>query len=100
MLRPIPVLIDAGAGPNDPDTITVLYGGSSSLSTPVQFKQSATGRRHYVVPGPVGFSQNDVIAAVQGADCTLSTINAGGVVVDGVTGYLDPRAYAHRQPAQ
>ncbi len=42
MLRPIPVLIDAGATANDPDTITVLYGGSSSLSTPVQFKQTAT----------------------------------------------------------
>ncbi|MET0682901.1 MAG: PilW family protein [Casimicrobiaceae bacterium] len=87
MLRPIPVLIDAGAGPSDPDTITVLYGGSSSLSTPVQFKQNATGAQDYVVPGPVGFSQNDVIAAVQGANCTLSTINPGGVAVDGVTGF-------------
>ena len=87
ILRPIPVLIAAGAGPNDPDTITVLYGGSSSLSTPVQFKQNATGPQAYVVPGPVGFSQNDVIAAVQGATCTVSTINAGGVTVDGVTGF-------------
>jgi type IV pilus assembly protein PilW len=87
LLRPIPVLIDAGATDNDPDTITVLYGGSSSLSTPVQFKQNATGPQDYVVPGPVGFSQNDVIAAVQGATCTVSTINAGGVAVDGVTGF-------------
>ena len=82
MLRPIPVLIEAGADAGDPDTITVLYGGSSSLSTPVQFKQTATTAQPYVVRAPVGFSPNDVIAAVQGANCTLSTINAGGVAVD------------------
>jgi hypothetical protein len=28
MLRPIPVLIEPGASDNDPDKITVLYGGS------------------------------------------------------------------------
>ena len=42
----------AGATDSDPDTITVLYGGSSSLSTPVQFKQTATTAQPYVVPGP------------------------------------------------
>ncbi len=56
MLRPIPALIAAGATDNDPDTVTVLYGGSSSLATPVQFKQTATTAQPYVVPGPVGFS--------------------------------------------
>ncbi len=94
MLRPIPVLIDAGASAGDPDTITVLYGGSSALSTPVQFKQTATTAQPYVVPGPVGFSadpvdpnKTDVIVAVQGGNCTLSTINAGGVAVDALTGF-------------
>jgi type IV pilus assembly protein PilW len=86
MLRPIPVLIEAGAGAGDPDTITVLYGGSSSLATPVQMKQTANTAQPYVVPGPVGFSENDVIVAVQGANCTLSTVNAGGVAVDALTG--------------
>ena len=78
ILRPIPVLIDAGAGPNDPDTITVLYGGSSSLSTPVPFRASATTAGQYVVAGPVGFSPNDVIAAVRPGTgiCTLSVVNA------------------------
>jgi len=87
LVRPIPVLIDAGATAGTPDTITVLYGGSSSLSTLVQFRQTATGAQPYVVPGPVGFSQNDVIVAVQGANCTMSTVNAGGVAVNGVTGF-------------
>jgi len=87
LLRPVPVLLAAGNTDNDPDTITVLYGGSSSLSTPVQFKQTATTAQPYVVPGPVGFSPNDVIVAVQGANCTLSTINANGVAVDGTTGF-------------
>ena len=40
----------------------------------------------YLVAGPVGFSPNDVIVAVQGANCTLSTINAGGVSVAAGTG--------------
>ena len=87
MLRPIPVIIDAGATDVDPDKITVLYGASSSLSTPVQFKQTATTAQPYVVPGPVGFSEGDVIVAVQGPNCTLSTINAGGVAVDSSTGF-------------
>jgi type IV pilus assembly protein PilW len=87
LLRPIPVVIEAGATASDPDTITVLYGGSSSLSTPVQFKQTATTAQPYVVAGPVAFSANDVIAAVQGSNCTLSTVNAGGVAVDAVTGF-------------
>ncbi len=40
----------------------------------------------YQVAGPVGFSPNDIIAVVQGANCTLSTINAGGVSVAVGTG--------------
>jgi type IV pilus assembly protein PilW len=86
-LAPIPVLITAGATAKDPDTVTVLYGGSSSLSTPVQFKGTASTAQPYLVPGPVGFSPNDVIVAVQNASCTLSTVNAGGVAIDGATGF-------------
>jgi type IV pilus assembly protein PilW len=85
-LRPIPVLIAAGATANDPDTITVLYGGSSSLATPVAFQGPHTvGDSTYLVRAPVGFSRNDLIVAVQGNNCTLSTINdtAGAVTVDG-----------------
>jgi type IV pilus assembly protein PilW len=40
----------------------------------------------YVVAGPLAFSPNDVVVAVQGTNCTLSTINAGGVSVAGPTG--------------
>ena len=99
LLRPIPVLIEAGGDGvtpdgDTPDTITVLYGGSHTLSTPVQFKSNATGTASYVVPGPVGFSAHpsdankvDVIVAVEGATCTVSTITPGGVSVDPVTGF-------------
>ena len=88
-LLPVPVVISTGATDNDPDAITVLYGGSSSLSTPVQFKQTATTADAYIVQSPVGFSPKDVIAAVQGTTCTVSTINAaaGSVVVDPATGF-------------
>ena len=92
LLRPVPVVIQAGATANDPDSITVFFGGSASLATPVAFMQNS-GVNNYVVQGPVGFSANadpkktDVVAAVQGATCTMSTINAGGVAVDPATGF-------------
>jgi type IV pilus assembly protein PilW len=85
-VRPIPVLINDGGGPAVPDTVTVLYGGSAALSSQVLLLNSATGTDPYVVASPVGFSGGDVIAAVQGATCTLSKINAGGVAVNTVTG--------------
>ena len=90
MLRPIPVVIAAGATDSDPDTLTVLYGGSGALSTPTPLLGNATVSGSppdaYVVAAPVGFSPNDLIAVVQGTNCTLSTINAGGVSVAVGTG--------------
>jgi len=89
ILRPIPALIAAGATATDPDSITVLYGGSSSLSTPTRLLNNASVSGTpgaYVVGGPVGFSPNDLIVAVQGANCTLSTVNAGGIAVSTGTG--------------
>ena len=80
-LRAIPVVINAGANDKTPDQITVFYGGSSTLSTPVGFKRNVTVPAPYEVAGAVAFSQGDVIAAVSGAQCTLSTIDAGGVSV-------------------
>ena len=90
MLRPIPAVISAGATDNDPDAITVLYGGSSSLSTPAPLLSSAAVGTSppgaYLVAGPLAFSPNDMIVAVQGANCTLSVVNAGGVAVAAPTG--------------
>ena len=80
-LRPIPVAINAGANDQTPDQITVFYGGSSTLSTPVGFRISSTVPFPYQVASAVAFSQGDVIAAVSGPQCTLSTIDHGGVVV-------------------
>jgi hypothetical protein len=90
-LAPMPVLITSGGSANAPDSITVFYGSSSSLSTAVQFKNTASTAQPYIVPGPVGFSANadpnktDAIIAAQGANCTLSTVNT--VSVDGITGF-------------
>jgi type IV pilus assembly protein PilW len=90
MLRPIPVVIAAGATATDPDTITVLYGGSGSLSSPTSLLNSPAMNTSppgaFQVSGPVAYSPNDLIAVVQGANCTLSTINAGGVTVAGSSG--------------
>ena len=90
MLPPIPAVIAAGATDNDPDTITIFYGGSSTLSTPTPLLTSAAMGSSppgaFVVAGPVGFSPNDVVIAVQGANCTLSVVNAGGISVAAGTG--------------
>jgi len=86
MLRPIPVLIAEGAKASDPDAVTVLFGGSGSLSTPVPLAGDATiaslgAAEPYRVAVPAGFSAGDVVVAVQGADCTVSTIDPGGTAV-------------------
>jgi len=90
MMRPIPAVIAAGATDNDPDTITVLYGGSSALSTPTPLLNNpamgASPPGAFVVAGPVGFSPNDIVVAVQGTNCTLSIVNAGGISVGAGTG--------------
>jgi type IV pilus assembly protein PilW len=90
MLRPVPAIIGAGATDNDPDSVTVLYGGSSSLSTPAPLLSDTsvgtTPPGTYVVAGPLGFSPNDVIVAVQGTSCTLSIIGATGISVAPSTG--------------
>jgi type IV pilus assembly protein PilW len=90
MLRPIPAVITAGATDLDPDSVTVFYGGSSSLATPTPLLTNANVGTAtpgaYVVAGPVGFSPNDVVVAVQGTNCTLSVVNAGGISVAAGTG--------------
>jgi type IV pilus assembly protein PilW len=86
MLRPIPVLIAAGAKASDPDAVTVLFGGSGSLSTPVPMAGDATvgslaAAEPYRVAVPAGFSAGDVVVAVEGINCTVSMIDPGGVAV-------------------
>src|SRR6185369_5453772 len=74
---PVPVVIKTGGAPNVPDSVTVFYGGSSTLSTPARFLSPGSATTPYQVPGPVAFSEHDVIAAVDGPLCTLSTIDTG-----------------------
>jgi type IV pilus assembly protein PilW len=60
--------------------ITVLYGGSSSLSTPLAIRNLVpTITDPFSVQAPVGFSPGDVIVATQATPtphCTLSTVTA------------------------
>jgi type IV pilus assembly protein PilW len=91
LLRSIPVLITAGGSATVPDSITLLFGGSDSLSTPIDLLNTATvtslvSATAYQVRAPVAFSPQDVIVAVQGTNCTLSKINAGGVSVNSSNG--------------
>ena len=83
---PIPAIIDAGALAADPDTVTVFYGGSGTLSTPVLLLNTTASTGPLQIAAPVGFSAGDLIVTVQGANCTLSTIDTGGVAVNGATG--------------
>ncbi len=97
LLRPIPVLIEAGATANDPDTITVFYGGSSSLSTPVPFKQNC----YASIPTWSGTGRLQPEATwsprSRAPTCTMSTIDAGGVAVDRATGFATLTAHAGRR---
>lgn len=90
MLRPIPVLIAAGATAADPDSITVLFGGSGSLSAPTLLLNNATMSASspgtFQVAGPVAYSAGDVVVVAQGNNCTLSTINTNGVTVASSSG--------------
>ncbi len=87
--RPIPVTVSAGATDNDPDTVTVFYGGSP-LPTPTPFLTNAVVGNSppdaYQVSGPAAFSTKDLIVAVQGTNCTLSTINSAGISVSPTSG--------------
>ncbi len=90
MLRPIPVVVAAGASDNVPDSMTVFYGGSGAISMPVALLNNATVGASppgpYQAAAPVGFSPGDVVAAVEGANCTLSTVNVGGISIAPATG--------------
>ena len=83
LLRPIPVVINAGATATDPDALTVFYGASGALSTPVAIQNNVTitgsTATALQVSSPVGFSPNDYVVVTQGANCTLTTVKTGGV---------------------
>jgi type IV pilus assembly protein PilW len=86
LLRPLPALIEAGARAADPDAVTLFYAASGSLASPATLLANAAvpslaTAETYGVAAPAGFSPHDVIAAVDGTNCTLSTIDADGVRV-------------------
>jgi type IV pilus assembly protein PilW len=89
-LRPIPVLVTAGASDTDSDSFVVNYGASERLVTPVNFASNPTlqnaSTTDFVVQSPLGFRQNDVVVVVSPdvADATkrcawsvISSVDAG-----------------------
>jgi type IV pilus assembly protein PilW len=73
-LRPIPVLITAGATPGAPDTFVVNYGAGAALATPMPFAAAAPPGAAYRVRAPIGFAAGDAIVAVGPAGhCAATT---------------------------
>lgn len=76
-LRPIPVLITAGATSDAPDSFVVSYAVASTVPAPMAFAADAPGGSSYRIRSPLGFRGNDMIAAVSlTGHCAISTITA------------------------
>jgi len=78
-IRPTPVLINDGGGPNAADAFIVTYSLSLHVLSPVQFVDPpATAAAPFYVQSPNGFRVNDrVIAVNPGTDtCELTTVTA------------------------
>ena len=63
-LRPIPVLITAGATPALPDAVVVNYGVGAALATPMRFASAAPAGSDFRVHAPTGFAPGDRIIAI------------------------------------
>lgn len=76
-LRPIPVLIVAGADDDTPDSFIVNYSTARTLTIPVTFLAQSPANNQFVVQSPNGFAVGNRIIAVQQTTgkCTMSTIS-------------------------
>lgn len=73
-LRPIPVLITAGAAPDAPDAFVVNYGAGTALATPAPFAAAAPAGSAYRVAAPTGFAAGHTVVAVgPGGRCAATT---------------------------
>ncbi len=103
----VPVQITVGADDATPDTITLMYGDSELISSPVQLSQNMpspsavfrVNNRFGFVPG------NLVIAAEPGQDCTLAQVTGvpgtpgqTDTVIHNSGNYTDP--YGNTVPAR
>lgn len=78
-IRPTPVLINDGGGPNAPDAFVVTYSLSPHVVSPVQFVDpAATGVAPFYVQSPNGFRANDRVIAINPDtnDCELTVVTA------------------------
>ena len=80
-LRPIPILISAGAGPIFPDKFVVNYSVSNLAIAPAPFKATSGTNAPYVVHAPIGFRVGDIVVAISGGSpgagtCAVSSVTA------------------------
>ena len=73
-LRPIPVLITAGANAQAPDAITVNYAAAPALAGTVTLAQAASAGDPLRVQAPLGFAAGDTIVAIAPGGRCASTI--------------------------
>jgi type IV pilus assembly protein PilW len=80
-LRPIPILITAGAGPTFPDKFVVNYSISNLAIAPAPFKAASGSNAPYTVHAPIGFRVGDIVVAISGGSpgagtCATSSVTA------------------------
>jgi type IV pilus assembly protein PilW len=76
-LRPIAVLITAGTGSTESDTVVVSYGASSAVATPMPLASAAPGGSDLRVRAPLGFAAGDrIVAAGAAGQCAAATATA------------------------
>jgi type IV pilus assembly protein PilW len=89
-LRPIPLLVTAGANDNTPDSFVIYYSVARTLIAPAPIDQTAAaGSLTYSsVQSANGFKQGDLIVAITGGgDCASSRITDPVPAAD-VSGYV------------
>jgi len=73
-LRPVPLLITAGATDDAPDTVVVNHGGATALAAPMPFAAAAPAGSAYRIRAPTGFAPGDAIVAIgPGGRCAATT---------------------------
>lgn len=74
-MRPIPVLITAGASNDIPDSFVVNYSTSRRVVSPVALYTPSVAGALYQVQSPTGFAKDDMIVAISKTGfCVASTI--------------------------
>jgi len=76
-LRPIPVLITAGATADAPDSLVVNYAVANALAAPVAFAADAPSGSPLRIRSPLGFAANDRVAAISlTGRCAVTTVTS------------------------